>query len=300
MHQPSSLPFTILPASGEAAPVVLSSPHSGRVYPKAVLERLRVNGRTLLPLDDGPIDKLVQLACEAGATLVAARYPRVVVDLNREPDELDPEIVRDAHAMPDMRVTARARAGLGVVPSRIGGQPLWRRPFDADELRRQIDDLYHPYHAQLETLMVERRERLGIAILLDCHSMPNAAALGDPIVDAALGDRFGRSCAGELVSAVEALLRTAGLKVARNRPYAAARSRDGTASPSMAATRFSSSCDAASSWTSRRTFPMPDSRPCGSSWASCRGRWRLPPSPSSQGRPGIWPRPPDRRAVSPS
>jgi N-formylglutamate amidohydrolase len=220
MHQPSSLPFTILPASGEAAPVVLSSPHSGRVYPKAVLERLRVNGRTLLPLDDGPIDKLVQLACEAGATLVAARYPRVVVDLNREPDELDPEIVRDAHAMPDMRVTARARAGLGVVPSRIGGQPLWRRPFGADELRRQIDDLYHPYHAQLETLMVERRERLGIAILLDCHSMPNAAALGDPIVDAALGDRFGRSCAGELVSAVEALLRNAGLKVARNRPYA--------------------------------------------------------------------------------
>jgi N-formylglutamate amidohydrolase len=220
MYQPLSDPFMIVPAAGELTPVVLSSPHSGRVYPRATLARLRVEGKTLLPLDDGPIDQLVQLACEAGATLVAARYPRIVIDLNREPDEFDPDIVGDANNMPDLRVTARARAGLGVIPSRIAGQPLWRRPFDANELRQRLDDLYHPYHARLEDLLKERYERLGIGILLDCHSMPSAAAADDGGVDAALGDRFGRSCAGDLVHAVEALLKAAGLKVARNRPYA--------------------------------------------------------------------------------
>ena len=31
--------------------------------------------------------------------LIAARYPRVVIDLNREPDELDPDLVADPDAM---------------------------------------------------------------------------------------------------------------------------------------------------------------------------------------------------------
>jgi len=219
MDQPS-LPFTITHPTGEPGPVVLSSPHSGRVYPRAILDRLQVDGPTLLALDDGPIDKLGQPACEAGAVLIAARYPRVVVDLNREPDELDHDLVADPDAMAELRVTARARAGLGVVPSRVGGRALWRGRLDAGELKRRLEQVFDPYHAQLESLLRERRERQGIAVLLDCHSMPGIVAAAEPPVDAALGDRFGRSCGGELVAAAEAVLRRAGLTVARNRPYA--------------------------------------------------------------------------------
>ena len=50
MDQPS-LPFTITHPTGEPGPVVLSSPHSGRVYPRAILDRLQVDGTTLLALD---------------------------------------------------------------------------------------------------------------------------------------------------------------------------------------------------------------------------------------------------------
>lgn len=220
MDAPLSPPFTLTMPTGEPGPVVLSSPHSGRIYPREVLDRLGVTPATLLALDDGPMDKLAQPACAAGAVLIAARYPRVVVDLNREPDELDPDIVRDPDAAREFRVTARARAGLGVVPSRVAGQPLWRDRLPAAELRQRLRDVFHPYHAQLEALLREGRDRHGAAVLLDCHSMPSVVAAGDPAVDAALGDRFGRSCAGEIVAAAEAVLRSAGLKVARNRPYA--------------------------------------------------------------------------------
>src|SRR3954447_450583 len=215
MDQPS-LPFTITHPTGEPGPVVLSSPHSGRVYPRAILDRLQVDGPTLLALDDGPIDKLGQPACEAGAVLIAARYPRVVVDLNREPDELDPDLVADPDAMAELRVTARARAGgarpgsparpgggLGAVPSGVGGRALWRGRLDAGELKRRLEQVFDPYHAQIESLLRERRERQGIAVLLDCHSMPGIVAAAEPPVDAALGDRFGRSCGGELVAAAE-------------------------------------------------------------------------------------------------
>lgn len=220
LEAPLSPPYTIAQPTGEAVPVVLSSPHSGRVYPRSILDRLRVDAGALLALDDGPIDKLLHQGCEAGAVLIAARYPRVVVDLNREPDELDPDLVRDPEALPELRVTARARAGLGVVPSRVGGQPLWRQRLDACELRQRLEQVFHPYHRQLDLLLRDRRDRLGQAVLLDCHSMPSVVVAGDPAVDASLGDRFGRSCAGDLVAAVEAVLRRAGLKVARNRPYA--------------------------------------------------------------------------------
>jgi N-formylglutamate amidohydrolase len=220
MEPPLTPPFTIAQVTGEQVPVVLSSPHSGRVYPRAILDRLRVDATTLLALDDGPIDKLLQLGCETGAVLIAARYPRVVIDLNREPDELDPDMVRDPDALPELRVTARARAGLGVVPSRVAGQALWHERLAAFDLRQRLDTVFHPYHGQLEALLRDRRDRLGSAVLLDCHSMPSVVAVGEPAVDAALGDRFGRSCGAEIVAAVEAVFRRAGLKVARNRPYA--------------------------------------------------------------------------------
>jgi N-formylglutamate amidohydrolase len=52
--------------------------------------------------------------------------------------------------------------------------------------------------------------------------MPGFAATGpsEGVVDFALGDRFGRSCAPAIVERVEALLRRQGFQVARNRPYA--------------------------------------------------------------------------------
>jgi N-formylglutamate amidohydrolase len=214
-------PFALQQPAGEPSPVVLSSPHSGRVYPRAVLDRLRVDAASLLALDDGPVDKLVQQGCAAGAVMIAARYPRAVVDLNREPDEIDPDLVSDPGDLRGMRVTARARAGLGVVPSRVGGVPLWRERLGAGDLAERLEAVFHPYHAEVEALLRERLERFGAALLLDCHSMPGLAADGGrPAVDVALGDRFGQSCAPELVAVAEAALRAAGLEVARNRPYA--------------------------------------------------------------------------------
>lgn len=224
---PTSRPFALHPPEGEPAPVVLSSPHSGRVYPRGVLERLRADAATLRALDDGPVDELARRGCAAGAVLIAALYPRAVVDLNREPDEIDPDLVRDPGDLDGMRVTARARAGLGVVPSRVGGGPLWRDRLGPGELAGRLATIFHPYHAEIDALMRERRERFGVALLVDCHSMPGAAADGErgapavaPGVDVALGDRFGQSCGPELVAAAEASLRGAGLRVARNRPYA--------------------------------------------------------------------------------
>ena len=88
----------------------------------------------------------------------------------------------------------------------------------AAELARRIAQVHRPYHSALEEALEATRRRFGIAILLDCHSMPpRGEAAGPPIV---LGDRHGESLAADLGEAAERAVRAAGFEVARNRPYA--------------------------------------------------------------------------------
>jgi N-formylglutamate amidohydrolase len=77
----------------------------------------------------------------------------------------------------------------------------------------------------VERLLMEARARWGVGVLIDCHSMPsvggpNEKDRGRGRVDVVLGDRFGSSCAPDLVAAVEGRLTAMGLAVARNSPYA--------------------------------------------------------------------------------
>lgn len=215
-------PYLLVAPVGSSSPVVLSSPHSGRHYPREMLTQWRLPAASLRALDDGPVDELLARGCSAGATLLAATYPRAVVDLNRAPGELDPEALLDPASVSNLRLTVKARAGLGVVPTRLLGEPIYRERLSAAELRHRLASVHEPYHAQLANLLRERRLWYGAALVLDCHSMPTLASPlgGERPLDVALGDRFGRSCHPALVVAAERALAGAGLKVARNRPYA--------------------------------------------------------------------------------
>jgi len=97
-----------------------------------------------------------------------------------------------------------------------------------EEAIKRIESLYKPYHRVLRCLMERARRCFGVAVLIDCHSMPtnasrdaSAAARGKkPVLDFVIGDRFGHSCSLQIVEAIEEHLRRFGYKVQRNRPYA--------------------------------------------------------------------------------
>ena len=220
--QHGTAPYLIVAPSGPRLPVVLSSPHSGQSYPPAMLAQSRLSPGELRALDDGPVDELLARGCAAGATMIAATYPRAVVDLNRGVCEQDPDSLADPAAVAGLRATVKARAGLGVVPTRLMGEPIYASRLSSAELERRIAEAYHPYHKQLSALVVDHRRRFGVSLVLDCHSMPTLPppARGERPIDVALGDRFGRSCHPRLIETAERLLTAAGLRAARNRPYA--------------------------------------------------------------------------------
>ena len=219
---PAEPPFLRVGPSTPASPVVLSVPHAGRAYAADLLGASRVPLETLELLEDRLVDRLVWRALADGASALIALRPRAEIDLNRDEREIDPAMVAPPPSSRALLQSQRTRGGLGLVPSRISGAgAIWNRRIAATELSRRIAEVHRPYHRTLAAMLDETRARFGVAILLDCHSMPpRAGGSAAEQAGVVLGDRYGTSIAPEYLEAASAAARRFGFKVARNEPYA--------------------------------------------------------------------------------
>ncbi len=210
-------------ASGPAAagyPVLLASPHSGTHMPAAFLAGARLSRAELRQFEDAHVDALLGPAAQAGLPLVAARFARSYLDLNRAETELDRTMFDGPIDLP-IRLTDRVRAGYGVIPRMIApDRPIYRDLLDPAEAPMRLSRVHRPYHAELARRLRAIRAAHGAAVLVDCHSMPGLPALAGPPAQIVIGDLHGRSAAGPLVDSLLGLFAARGLRVARNQPYA--------------------------------------------------------------------------------
>jgi N-formylglutamate amidohydrolase len=232
-HEPElDPPFEVVEPARLACPLVFSSPHSGNVYPRRFLATARLEEAVLRRSEDAFVDLLFGGVAALGAPLIKARFPRAYLDLNREPYELDP-CMFDGTLPPYANTRSlRVAGGLGTI-ARVAtqAQEIYARRLPVEEAIQRIEKLYKPYHACLAKLIERARRVFGIAVLVDCHSMPSSIRRaghtplfgdlnppGKP--DFVVGDRFGTSCSADFVAAVEQELRRHGYVVQRNKPYA--------------------------------------------------------------------------------
>jgi N-formylglutamate amidohydrolase len=116
-------------------------------------------------------------------------------------------------------LSAKARYGLGLIPSRLTGiGPLWRTPLDPADFEARMATIYRPYHEAIAAMVAGARRRWNGCVLLDVHSMPTLEQ--DDAPDIVVGDRFGRTAASHMTEAAAAFLTGAGFRVACNTPYA--------------------------------------------------------------------------------
>jgi N-formylglutamate deformylase len=203
-----------MPETGER-PVLVEVPHAGLAIPD------RVRGEVVVPLgvvlrdSDIYVDKLYAHAPRAGASLLAAQVSRYVVDLNRAPDDVDPETVPDH---PDPR---------GVQPRGVvwrvttDGRPALREPLTYAALEQRLRLVHAPYHQALESELERKRARFGHAILLAAHSMPSASRIGSsaPRADVVPGTRGRTTADARVIDLVDRHFREAGLTVRHDDPY---------------------------------------------------------------------------------
>jgi N-formylglutamate amidohydrolase len=212
------------PASAARTPLVFASPHSGRIYPPDMRAAQGLSANAVRRSEDALVDALLQGAPQAGCVVIAARYARAYLDVNREPYELDAAMFSDE--LPDYARarTARVAAGLGSIARIVAeGQEIYDRKLTFAEARARVEKVHRPYHSALAGLLGEARDEHGSAVLIDWHSMPAAATSGPGPGQGAqmvLGDRFGQSCSPRLTQAVERALASMGYRTARNVPYA--------------------------------------------------------------------------------
>jgi N-formylglutamate amidohydrolase len=204
------------------APFVFNSPHSGRDYPDRFLSLARLDKLSIRQSEDAYIDELFARAPHRGMPLLRAHFPRAYLDVNREPYELDPDMFADPLPPRFNTRSPRVAAGLGTIARNVAeNKQIYRSKLRLNDALLRIEAIYKPYHQTLQSLLGECLSRFGIAVLVDCHSMPRLSRTADRACpDIVLGDRYGSACAGPITDLAETVLAAAGLKVARNRPYA--------------------------------------------------------------------------------
>ena len=216
-REPTS--YARLGAADPESPVVIAVPHAGRHYPPALIAAARLPRAALETIEDRHVDLLAVDAVAAGAVAIVARMARALVDLNRDPREIDAAILRGgASARIEQLRTEKVVGGLGVVPSRIAaGGAVWKRPLDARDIAARIASAHTPYHAAIAQALAAAHARHGIAVLLDLHSMPPLAPPHAARI--VLGDRHSESCDPRFMAIAALVAARHGHPGARNRPY---------------------------------------------------------------------------------
>ncbi len=219
-------PFDLRRPASQSVPFIYASPHSGAYYPPDFVAAAALDPLALRRSEDAFVNRLFGAAPDCGAPLLAATYPRVYVDLNREPYELDPAMF--SGPLPEFVNTnsARVSVGLGTLARVVAnGAAIYRGKIAFAEARARVERIYVPYHTALRRLIAQTQGAFGCAVLVDCHSMPSTGGLFDRDSgrrrgEIVLGDRFGTSCAGVIVDVAEKTMRGLGYRVRRNEPYA--------------------------------------------------------------------------------
>jgi len=210
-------PYTIIEPVVAPVPLVVDSPHSGRIYPAdfdytCPLPMLRQT-------EDSYVDELVGCAVQAGATVVAAEFPRSYIDANRAEDDIDPALLAEPWPQA-LNPSDRTLLGLGLVRRLCkSGVPVYRAPLAITEVQKRIASFYRPYHEVLEKTVATRIAQFGECYLIDAHSMPSQGGESGRRPDFVLGDRHGESCDPGFTRRVRDLLHDMGYSVALNDPY---------------------------------------------------------------------------------
>ena len=202
-------------------PILYSIPHSGRDYPEDFRSALPME--ILRRAEDAYVDLLLDNTPNQGITLLKALFPRAYLDVNRDEDDLDPELF--APGTP-VEAGPKSRLGIGLLRRVVTPEnPIYDRLLTLDEMESRIESYYVPYHTALTKHLARLRKAAGRVLLIDWHSMKsvgNAATPdgeGSTRADFVIGDNHGRSCDPDLSKAVADFLGTKGYLAAINDPY---------------------------------------------------------------------------------
>jgi N-formylglutamate amidohydrolase len=173
------------------SPLLISIPHDGRRIPPRIADRMTEDG-TAIPDTDWHVRKLYDFARITGASVLAAKFSRYVVDLNRP--ENDTPIYEN-------------QVATGLFPTKtFDGHEIYRPGEIVSERQRErrLARYWRPWHAQLVESLARIRDHFGYALLWDAHSIRGAVPrlFEGELPDLNIGTNDGKSCPEAVEQAV--------------------------------------------------------------------------------------------------
>ncbi|MBU6235009.1 MAG: N-formylglutamate amidohydrolase [Alphaproteobacteria bacterium] len=204
------------PRVAKALPLLVDSPHSGRVYPDDF--GFSCPRQALQVYEDRFVDLLLSNLPHLGVTTIQAEAPRTYIDLNRAVDDIWPMQLRDVWNGPfKLRPSVNCDRGTGLIWTHAGDQPIYREAPTSAAVLARIETQYWPYYEVLGREVGALKSRFGKVWHLNMHSMPPHTNNGQ--YDVVLGDLDGTSCDPAFTNAIRQAFEANGLSVVLNRPY---------------------------------------------------------------------------------
>ena len=207
---------------GDALPIVFDSPHSGTDYPDDFAPAVSMQ-MVRWSVDDH-VHELFANVPKHGAVLIAAEFPRIYVDPNRNEADIDPKLLAEVWPGP-LAPSKKQKLGKSLIWRSIAnGVPIYDRDLSVTEIRHRIRHYCQPYHDCVKSALDEAHARAGQVWHINCHSMAARAGSGHPDAgrerpDFTVSDRHGDSAAASFLHCVVESLRSFGYKVLVNDPY---------------------------------------------------------------------------------
>ena len=209
-------PFELREPSDGASPLLVEVPHAGLGLDAPSMAWTVAPVRCLARDADLYVDELFADSCEQGATLISANISRYVVDLNRGEADFDGRAVAGGDS------SFKPRGVIWRLSS--DGMPVLRERLSRGEYERRIEKIWRPYHDKVTSLLREKKEQFGFAVMLCAHSMPTPQRRGsrrytmhDP--DIVPGTRGRSSSDDHYIDIVEQRTKARGWSIQHDVPY---------------------------------------------------------------------------------
>jgi len=147
-------PYTIVKPQFQT-PFIASFPHSGVYIPPFLKKLYTANHLTRLRHTDWYLPNVYNFLSDIGVVSIQANFSRYTADVNR--------------CSSNGTLTGRYNQAV-IYTHDTSHEPILKRSDSDLRSKQRVRDYYTPYHAALEKLICETRDRFGYAYLIDLHS----------------------------------------------------------------------------------------------------------------------------------
>ncbi|MEM9299407.1 MAG: N-formylglutamate amidohydrolase [Bacteroidota bacterium] len=202
--------FQLLRPSSRKVPILISVPHSGTKFPEE-LKGLYNSSLISSPDDtDWFVDQLYDFAPEMGITMIAGKYSRWVIDLNR--DQESRPLYDDGRIITQLCPTHS-----------FAGDEVYLNDYhpNQQDIDSRLQAYYWPYYQKIEEELREIKAEFGHVVFWDAHSIRQIVPLirQEKFPELILGDNNGTTASPLLAETVMDQLKRRGHKVNYNDPF---------------------------------------------------------------------------------